>query len=961
MADIDSRIRVDNSDAARGIAAFKNDLASIPNAAAQAATRATHALRGSIDRQFNQLRKNARDLRTLISEFAIGFGLGSLIRDIFHLNAQLISAKNALGAFTDGSAQTASELQVIGRLSQDLGADLLVMTDQWTKFRAATDASKIPTREIFEIFSALAESTRVLNLDTKRTEGVFRAVIQMFSKGKVQAEELRGQLGEHIPGAFELAARGMGVTKEELDKMISSGKIVADELVPKLAEEFRRTFGVALPQATKTSQAEWNRLTNDLKFFVQRNEDLIEGSFVRVIGWLRVIVNNWDAAIKIVSGMITRFVPIMGIIGDTLSAVFLTPLHAVVKYLLGPFRFIIERIADTPNPVPAVIRNWAKSTAEGFSKLESMVEPVSFLDIIPNAKRRFKEMEGILDELGKSIQRQEQIKMIQQRAGSFEELVKQTFGKRGGLPENLGLSQDQLRALETLRRNLDKVTKIAQEFQDNIERIGTLKGDAPPELIKHYTELAAQQYRRDLFEFEASQKKKEAQFLESIGHMRGALRANYDAMIFEANKMWAEGLLTDNELAQVHTRIEELFRIDSDLLGSELRSTFDEAFSIYADFLERQKDILSNSDLSDAQRELYLDKNKELYERDLNNYAQAQVQKRQEFMSIMGDTVGQLQAQLQSDLIGVELLKSENIISESEAQAARERLIRIFQIDEIPFFRGLRSELDLLGESLNNIEQSLGESFGQLAGSAINQLADGIGRAVVEGKSLSDTLKQIGRDIVAEIISSLIKLGAQMLINFLMGKAFEKAALASSAASATAATALWTTPAYLASVATLGAAAGLGATALTAGTLVTNAIMQGVQGSVGSVFGGGRASGGPVEPNKIYEVNERGVPELFKSGGKQYLLPNDRGVVEPVRRIGETGAGGGNTNIYLNISGAPSVPEVTQRQTANGIELDIMFRTIERRIAQGIVSGESPTATAMERVYGINRNKGRLG
>lgn len=48
------------------------------------------------------------------------------------------------------------------------------------------------------------------------------------------------------------------------------------------------------------------------------------------------------------------------------------------------------------------------------------------------------------------------------------------------------------------------------------------------------------------------------------------------------------------------------------------------------------------------------------------------------------------------------------------------------------------------------------------------------------------------------------------------------------------------------------------------------------------LLAGGRADGGPVSPGKMYEVNERGIPELLFTGGKQYLLMGqDSGTVVP--------------------------------------------------------------------------------
>lgn len=48
---------------------------------------------------------------------------------------------------------------------------------------------------------------------------------------------------------------------------------------------------------------------------------------------------------------------------------------------------------------------------------------------------------------------------------------------------------------------------------------------------------------------------------------------------------------------------------------------------------------------------------------------------------------------------------------------------------------------------------------------------------------------------------------------------------------------------------------------------------------IGALFGGGRAVGGPVSGNKLYEVGENGRPELFQQGGRTYLIPGNDGVV----------------------------------------------------------------------------------
>jgi hypothetical protein len=81
----------------------------------------------------------------------------------------------------------------------------------------------------------------------------------MISKGNVQAEELRGQLGERLPGAFQIAARAMGKTTQELNKMLDNGEVLASELLPALAREIRQTFGSGVPDAVDSAQAALGR------------------------------------------------------------------------------------------------------------------------------------------------------------------------------------------------------------------------------------------------------------------------------------------------------------------------------------------------------------------------------------------------------------------------------------------------------------------------------------------------------------------------------------------------------------------------------------------------------------------------------------------------------------------------------------------------------------------------------
>jgi len=76
-----------------------------------------------------------------------------------------------------------------------------------------------------------------------------------------------------------------------------------------------------------------------------------------------------------------------------------------------------------------------------------------------------------------------------------------------------------------------------------------------------------------------------------------------------------------------------------------------------------------------------------------------------------------------------------------------------------------------------------------------------------------------------------------------------------------------------------------------------NPIVKGISGAIDSIFGGGKAAGGPVRSGTSYLVGERG-PELF--------TPNSSGMITPNNRLG------GGTTINLNVTGAID-PEGTAR------------------------------------------------
>ena len=114
------------------------------------------------------------------------------------------------------------------------------------------------------IFKSVAEAASVMRLSADDTTGVFLALSQMASKGTVSAEELRGQLGERLPGAFSIAARSIGVTESQLGKMLQKGEVMSKDFLPAFAKELNKTFGGAVQEAANSATANFNRFNNSI-------------------------------------------------------------------------------------------------------------------------------------------------------------------------------------------------------------------------------------------------------------------------------------------------------------------------------------------------------------------------------------------------------------------------------------------------------------------------------------------------------------------------------------------------------------------------------------------------------------------------------------------------------------------------------------------------------------------------
>lgn len=180
----------------------------------------------------------ARQLLPVLGSLGAAIG----VKEIIDTKIAWDGYDKALQTVTGSTKAAKAELEYIWATAEKLGVNVESLASSWVKFLAASKGTVVEGEDTRKIFEAIANAAARLGLDASTTEGALLAVQQMMSKGRVAAEELRGQLGERLPGAFGLMAQAAGVSTAELDKMLQSGKVGID-ILPKFADEINKMYG----------------------------------------------------------------------------------------------------------------------------------------------------------------------------------------------------------------------------------------------------------------------------------------------------------------------------------------------------------------------------------------------------------------------------------------------------------------------------------------------------------------------------------------------------------------------------------------------------------------------------------------------------------------------------------------------------------------------------------------------
>ena len=178
--------------------------------------------------------------------------------------AELRKLRIALLGVTTSQKEYQQSLDFITKATKTFAIPQDVLTRQFTRLQASVQGAGGNIEDTKTAFNGIVAAVRATGGSLSDVDSALTATAQVFSKGKVSAEELRQQIGERLPGAFTLFAESIGKTPQELDKALELGEVGLQDFQT-FAESIFERYGETAETIAKAPESAGDRLKVSLQ------------------------------------------------------------------------------------------------------------------------------------------------------------------------------------------------------------------------------------------------------------------------------------------------------------------------------------------------------------------------------------------------------------------------------------------------------------------------------------------------------------------------------------------------------------------------------------------------------------------------------------------------------------------------------------------------------------------------
>lgn len=270
--------------------------------------------------------------------------------------AEANKAKIALAGVTKNVSDYDTAIQAATDASNKFLIPIVDSTRQFTRLQASVVGAGFDTATTAKAFEGIGAAIVATGGSTEDLNGALTATAQVFSKGKVSAEELRQQIGERIPGAFNIFAQAIGKTPQQLDKALEDGKVGLNDFI-KFLEELNKRYGSTAEILAKAPENAGARLKVALQAAT-----LSFGGFFQVVGagfqsyfadLIKFALENESTIKRVVTIFAIGFKNLGDIVGK-FARFLVNVFNGAFSAILGNLNTVLSRVEDAINRAKSV-------------------------------------------------------------------------------------------------------------------------------------------------------------------------------------------------------------------------------------------------------------------------------------------------------------------------------------------------------------------------------------------------------------------------------------------------------------------------------------------------------------------------------------------------------------------------------------------------------------------------------
>lgn len=796
-----------------------------------------------------------------------------------------------------GTAEARATFSALAMIASNTGASLQDTQNLWEKLTSSLKATGATNSQILFLTDTLQKIGRVGGSSAEEMAGALRQFGQSIDGGIVRAEEFNS-IVESMPELARQIAAGMGVSMGQLRQEMLAGKVTAEAALNAIAKQ----SGVVNQEFNKlprTLEQANNSLTVSLSLLVDKMNEATGASKTMV-----AIIDSVSAAIDRLSG---RAVTAAQKIADLTSTGEMYSKRARTWAWLG-------------------LDGWAQQNTTLAALSSKAATLVGDLDAVgkasENAANAGKGFSGGAssnpkqDNLVKVSERR--LALAKQEGEARARLQAQYDAADAGVtdPKRIKVLQDEYaetyRVTEA-RKESDKAGKksastaesIAQKLE-NLRQQSELAASSTQELSREQAILRAQQSLGSAASQAQIQEAGQyaAKAWDAAAAARGVTEALKALPVQAENKAYTESM--QNLKAALNAGKIDLqeYNAATEKLALEHQNNLAK--------INAQKTL---NPVATARAEV--------------DPVQQLVNENNQKLALMQQYQQQEQAILQQSYQQGKISYDQFIAAKSatDAQYLALRTAQENQFNE----QMTAAQWQLLSQqSLGyNMLTSAVDAFSGNASNAITGLLTGT-------MSAQEAMRSLGNTILNSVINSIVQVGMEALKNYILGQTLGAASVAATVGMAATTASAWAPAAAMASLASFGANAGPAA----AGISSTVGLASGL------ALAGARYNGGPVSAGGLYQVGEKGKPEIYQaSTGKQYMIPGDNGKVISNKDMQSGGGVSVQVNVINQSTGATVQSADGYMQDGNAV-VDLLLTDIERG---------GPVSSQMQQTFGLSR------